>query len=222
MSAGFSAAVRALEPRELFASLPAWAVWGQRRGAVLAQPRDPDGQFTKGPNGRLLCCWCHVEVPKRRQCWCSNDHAARGYLVGSWKTLRLVVIERDGDRCRACMADHPGWIRYDAAKPPQSVRMELHARHYEAERSVPYFSPTGSGRIENRVVPYSVLLEAPWEVDHVVPVALGGTDDPDNLETACSACHKRKSGGEAKLIAKSRRIRAANAVGKTSRESVRW
>lgn len=30
-------------------------------------------------------------------------------------------------------------------------------------------------------------------VDHVVPVAEGGTNDPNNLQGICSACHKTKT-----------------------------
>jgi 5-methylcytosine-specific restriction endonuclease McrA len=29
----------------------------------------------------------------------------------------------------------------------------------------------------------------PWDVDHIVPVADGGTDDPANLRLLCMACH---------------------------------
>jgi 5-methylcytosine-specific restriction protein A len=29
----------------------------------------------------------------------------------------------------------------------------------------------------------------PWDVDHIVPVAEGGTDDPANLRLLCMACH---------------------------------
>ncbi len=32
------------------------------------------------------------------------------------------------------------------------------------------------------------------EVDHVIPVTDGGTDDPDNLKTSCYACNRGKSG----------------------------
>ncbi|WP_343997128.1 HNH endonuclease, partial [Williamsia deligens] len=35
--------------------------------------------------------------------------------------------------------------------------------------------------------------EAPLTVDHVVPVALGGVDDPSNLATACRDCNAGKS-----------------------------
>lgn len=35
--------------------------------------------------------------------------------------------------------------------------------------------------------------EVPLRVDHVVPVALGGSDDPSNLVTACEPCNSGKS-----------------------------
>lgn len=34
------------------------------------------------------------------------------------------------------------------------------------------------------------------EVDHIVPVDDGGTDDPDNLQTLCRNCHIRKTRAE--------------------------
>jgi len=32
-----------------------------------------------------------------------------------------------------------------------------------------------------------------WELDHVLPLALGGKDAPDNLAPCCEWCHKSKS-----------------------------
>lgn len=34
------------------------------------------------------------------------------------------------------------------------------------------------------------------EVDHIVPLFEGGTDDPTNLRVACSVCHGEKSTAE--------------------------
>ncbi len=35
--------------------------------------------------------------------------------------------------------------------------------------------------------------DVPLTVDHVIPIALGGTDDPSNLVTACQPCNAGKS-----------------------------
>ena len=35
--------------------------------------------------------------------------------------------------------------------------------------------------------------EAELQIDHVVPAALGGTDDPENLTTACGPCNSGKA-----------------------------
>ncbi|WJF92176.1 HNH endonuclease [Paraburkholderia bonniea] len=34
------------------------------------------------------------------------------------------------------------------------------------------------------------------EVDHVVPKSQGGSDEDDNLQTICRACHQTKTGSE--------------------------
>lgn len=44
------------------------------------------------------------------------------------------------------------------------------------------------------------------EVDHIKPKAKGGTDDDDNLQAVCHACHKAKTEAEA-AEAQGRRIK---------------
>ena len=34
------------------------------------------------------------------------------------------------------------------------------------------------------------------EVDHIIPKARGGTDNPDNLQAICAECHKTKTARE--------------------------
>ena len=50
----------------------------------------------------------------------------------------------------------------------------------------------------------------PAEFDHVYQLALGGTDDDDNLRPIPPAAHKDKSRGDAKIRAKVRRLTGAN------------
>lgn len=49
-------------------------------------------------------------------------------------------------------------------------------------------------------------------VDHVVPAALGGSDDPENLVTACSDCNSGKAATPPD----------AETVGDISQENLRW
>lgn len=49
-------------------------------------------------------------------------------------------------------------------------------------------------------------LETASQVDHVVPISQGGTDDEDNLASACRQCHMEKSSREA-VAARAKRTR---------------
>lgn len=40
-------------------------------------------------------------------------------------------------------------------------------------------------------------VTAATEVDHILPKSQGGTDEGDNLQAICSACHKAKTQAEA-------------------------
>jgi len=39
------------------------------------------------------------------------------------------------------------------------------------------------------------------EVDHIVPLAVGGDEDDSNLESLCAACHSRKTTRQAQARA---------------------
>lgn len=41
-----------------------------------------------------------------------------------------------------------------------------------------------------------VLFKALWHVDHVVPLADGGMDDPCNMQALCADCHATKTAAE--------------------------
>jgi 5-methylcytosine-specific restriction protein A len=57
-----------------------------------------------------------------------------------------------------------------------------------------------------------------WEVDHVIPIALGGRDAIDNMQVLCSPCHGGKTHRQdVQAIAKTARIRARHLGARTSR-----
>ena len=45
------------------------------------------------------------------------------------------------------------------------------------------------------------------EIDHTIPLEIGGRDDLDNLQPLCRSCHARKTAQDIKIIAKARRLR---------------
>ncbi|MBW8617301.1 MAG: HNH endonuclease [Hyphomicrobiales bacterium] len=48
-----------------------------------------------------------------------------------------------------------------------------------------------------------------WDIDHILPLAMGGTNDPNNLQILCKACHRAKtSRSDIPRIAKTKRMKA--------------
>ena len=45
-----------------------------------------------------------------------------------------------------------------------------------------------------------------WHIDHRIPIAQGGAHSPDNWQALCISCHKAKTKGDVKVIAKTKRI----------------
>jgi len=48
-----------------------------------------------------------------------------------------------------------------------------------------------------------------WDIDHVLPLALGGSNAPQNLQLLCKPCHIQKTATlDIPMIAKTKRIKA--------------
>ena len=48
-----------------------------------------------------------------------------------------------------------------------------------------------------------------WDIDHILPLALGGTNEPDNLQILCKPCHRAKTTkSDVPRIAKTKRLKA--------------
>ncbi len=56
-----------------------------------------------------------------------------------------------------------------------------------------------------------------WDVEHVIPLALGGEDADHNIRPAHVACHRAKSARDAAVLAKSNRVRAKHHGARTAR-----
>ena len=50
-----------------------------------------------------------------------------------------------------------------------------------------------------------------WDIDHILPLALGGTNKPDNLQILCKPCHRTKTTqSDIPRIAKTKRLKASH------------
>jgi len=48
----------------------------------------------------------------------------------------------------------------------------------------------------------------PWDLEHIIPLALGGEDALGNLAPAHRSCHQTKTKDDVRVIAKANRVRA--------------
>jgi len=124
--------------------------------------------LAKGPNGRNLCRWCNLEVPKGRQTFCS------AWCVEEWRLrsdpgyLRERVFERDRGVCAVCSVD--------------CVAAWNHLKRLRGSARLRAFKEWG---ITSR------WRKSLWDADHVLPVVEGGGEcDLANLRTLCLKCHR--------------------------------
>ncbi len=122
----------------------------------------------KGLNGRNLCRWCSLEVPKGRVTFCSAWCVEEWRLRSNPGYIREKVLERDRGVCAGCGIDC------------------LHA-----ERQLKRLR--GAARLKALLnwglrAGYRDTL---WDADHVVPVVEGGGEcDLGNIRTLCLKCHR--------------------------------
>jgi 5-methylcytosine-specific restriction enzyme A len=122
----------------------------------------------RGPNGRGLCRWCSLEVPKRRFTFCSE------YCVHEWKLrsqpayLREEVFRRDRGVCASCGVDTIAALR--RLKRSRGLNRAVLLRHWACGKR---------------------MRKSLWDADHILPVVEGGGEcDLENIRTLCLLCHR--------------------------------
>ena len=122
----------------------------------------------KGADGRNLCRWCELEVPKGRFTFCSD------FCVEEWRLrtdagfLREKTLARDKGICALCSVDTvAAYIALKRSRGAAKVRLLQH---------------WGLKTINRRTL---------WDADHIVPVVEGGgACDLSNIRTLCLLCHR--------------------------------
>lgn len=142
----------------------------------------------RGPNGRGLCRWCNLEVPRGRYTFCSD------FCVHEWKLrsqpayLRQQVFLRDRGVCAFCGAD--------------TVAVARKLRYSRGPRRLALLVEWGLKARTRKTL---------WDADHILPVAEGGGEcDLENLRTLCLPCH-RNATAALRLRLRSARSAAAQA-----------
>jgi len=120
----------------------------------------------KGENGRGICRWCSLEVPRGRWTFCSD------WCVEEWRLrtdpghLRERVFERDKGICAAC-----------------GLNCVSEYSRLRKLRGVARSRALSDWQMGHR--------KSIWDADHIVPVAEGGGEcDLSNLRTLCLKCHR--------------------------------
>lgn len=123
----------------------------------------------RGPNGRGLCRWCSLEVPRGRYTFCSE------FCVHEWKLrtqpayLRQKVFERDHGICAGCGVD--------------TVVAAHKLRTARGANRASLLAHWGLGRRSRKSL---------WDADHILPVIEGGGEcDLENIRTYCLRCHRQ-------------------------------
>jgi 5-methylcytosine-specific restriction endonuclease McrA len=122
----------------------------------------------RGPNGRGMCRWCSLEVPRGRYTFCSE------FCVHEWKLrtqpayLREQVLHRDRGICASC--------RVDTIAEARRLR---YARGTNRDSLLAHWGLRRKSR------------KSLWDADHIVPVVEGGGEcDLENIRTLCLRCHR--------------------------------
>lgn len=123
----------------------------------------------RGPNGRGLCRWCSLEVPRGRYTFCSE------FCVHEWKLrtqpayLREQVFKRDRGICASCAVD----TTHEARK----------LRYARGANRISLLAHWGLRRKSRKSL---------WDADHIIPVIEGGGEcDLENIRTMCLRCHRQ-------------------------------
>ena len=141
---------------------------GLRPPRIMPGGRARTDELPKGDNGRALCRWCNLEVPKGRLTFCSE------WCVNEWRLrsdpgyLRDQVFERDKGFCAGC--------GLDCEKEHRRVKRLRGAARVQA------WAQWGLKPNQRRSL---------WDADHILPVAEGGGEcDLENMRTLCLTCHR--------------------------------
>lgn len=144
-----------------------------------------DLKAIKLENGSKKCIWCLEILKGKRFKWCSEQCSlyamAWGYPQSSYG-LHVLLVRQDF-KCNTCKYDYMPWIE-ESMKHINKYRpviSQFSSRNHISSLLMRVFK----NKIPDNIAP---------EVDHIIPLCLGGTAlGLDNHQVLCAMCHKGKT-----------------------------
>ncbi|MHB8301335.1 MAG: HNH endonuclease [Acidobacteriaceae bacterium] len=135
---------------------------------VMQGGRADRAEMPRGSGGHALCRWCAVEVPPRRQTFCSDRCVHEWRLRSNPGYLRQQAFARDRGVCHRCRIDCM-----------EAFRRLKRSRGDSRKAMLDYWGLQ------------SMTRKSLWDADHILPVCEGGGEcDLLNIRTLCLACHR--------------------------------
>ena len=125
---------------------------------------------------------------------CCNEYPETREFFGQYKNERGGIIKIGfRNTCRKCVAENTA--RYDKKNPESALRRSSNRQLREASTvgEMPKDLPSLRAFLGDACRYCSAPLNGMGEIDHLTPIARGGTNKENNLTLACSSCNKSKT-----------------------------
>ena len=125
---------------------------------------------------------------------CFNEYPETREFFGQYKNERNGNIKIGfRNTCRKCIAENTA--RYDKKNPESALRRSSNRQLREALTVgvTPKDLPSLRMHLGDTCRYCSAPLNGMGEIDHLTPIARGGTNNTNNLTLACSSCNKAKT-----------------------------
>lgn len=178
---------------------------GGKLACVCKECRWYDWKRPRPVKALRRCQWCHEDKPREgfiADCCSAECNAASLTKLRDWS---LRYPERTRERSRAYSAKlrsenkelANARCRESYRRHPERLKATSHVARAKRKAVPGHFTATDLRRLyeEQSGCCYycEIGLGGKYHVDHKLPIARGGTNDPTNLALACARCNLRKN-----------------------------
>lgn len=119
-------------------------------------------------------------------------------IMATWRNNGAPLADDDKRLARICKMSPARWRRIRPVLEPffdlrDSVWCPVRdVLATPRRRSLPVWLVAFVFDRDGQSCAYCLDQDGPFEIDHIIPVSRGGTDDSENLTVACSVCNRSK------------------------------